>query len=251
MSESAIGTHVDGTTGELKSVQDDTAQEKNVQMGQRLRAARKAAKMSLREMARRVHLSPSFISQVELGRAAPSVGTLYAMVTELGLSLDSLMAEDAAPRDLESAGAVDPVNTASGGHSTISHAKGTGTVSQVVPLPEVGTLPGLQRANERPELYLGGVRWERLTPGDDPDVEFLRVTYPPGTESCPADNLMNHGGKEYIHILTGRLEVQVAFARQVIGPGDSLHFDSSIPHRLSNPHGETCVAIWFVMGRQL
>ncbi|MFC7616198.1 helix-turn-helix domain-containing protein [Actinokineospora soli] len=60
--------------------------------------------MSLREMARRVDLSPSFVSQVELGRAAPSVGTLYAMVAELGLSLDALMAGDPAPRSPFAAG---------------------------------------------------------------------------------------------------------------------------------------------------
>lgn len=225
----------------------DTAAQMNAQMGLRLRGAREGAGMSLREMARRVNLSPSFISQVELGRTAPSVGTLYAIVTELGLSLDSLMAEDVAPRNLESAA---PETDSVDERPEVSQARAGAPSSRVVPLPEVGSLPGLQRADERPELYLGGVRWERLTPDDDPNVEFLRVTYPPNTESCPADNLMNHGGKEYLHILSGKLEIQVAFARQVLGPGDSLHFDSSIPHRLSNPHTETCIAIWFVVGRQ-
>ncbi|EHY91137.1 helix-turn-helix domain-containing protein [Saccharomonospora azurea] len=218
------------------------------QLGQRLRAAREAANISLREMARRVHLSPSFISQVELGRATPSVGTLYAIVTQLGLSLDSLMAEHAAPSDLETRGATKKDRPEARKDDT-EPAAGEARTNDLVPLPEVGALPGLQRHDDRPELYLHGVRWERLTPTDDPDVEFLRVTYPPGTESCPADNLMNHGGKEYFHILSGRLEVQVAFARQVLGPGDSLNFDSSIPHRLSNPFDETCVAIWFVVGR--
>ena len=213
-------------------------------MGMRIRSAREAAGMSLRELARRVDLSPSFVSQVELGRTAPSVGTLYAMVTELGLSLDSLMTEGAAPRDLEN-----QADSTVDRHHSILRVMNSADSSSVVSLPEVGKLPGLQRANERPELHLGGVRWERLTPDDDPEVEFLRVTYPSGTESCPADNLMHHGGKEYFHILTGRLEVQVAFARQVLHPGDSLHFDSSTPHRLSNPYQETCVAIWFVTGR--
>ena len=214
----------------------DTARDKNAQVGLRLRAAREAAKISLREMARRVDLSPSFVSQVELGRAAPSVGTLYSMVTELGLSLDYLMAENGTPEAVDTGADAPPANP--------------DATSQVAPLPEVGSLPGLQRADQRPELHMNGVRWERLTPEDDPHVEFLRVTYPPGTESCPADNLMNHGGKEYLHILTGRLEVQVAFARQVLSSGDSLNFDSSIPHRLSNPYDEPCLAIWCVVGRQ-
>ena len=47
--------------------------------------------LSLRELASRVAVSPSFITQIERGKANPSVGTLYALVTELGASLDELM----------------------------------------------------------------------------------------------------------------------------------------------------------------
>jgi transcriptional regulator with XRE-family HTH domain len=221
-----------------------------VQLGNRLRRARAEAGMSLREMARRTDVSPSFISQVELGRATPSVGTLYAIVSELGLSLDSLMKEeeDHANEETATEGPGEPIAKAQA--ATVPHTASNPADGPVVPLPETGSLPGLQRANERPELWMGKVRWERLTPADDPAVEFLRVTYPPGTESCRPDNLMHHRGKEYIHILSGRLEVQVAFARQVMDAGDSLNFDSSTPHRLSNPYQEACVALWVVVGRQ-
>ena len=63
------------------------------QIGRRLREARTARGISLREMARRIKVSPSFVSQVERGKANPSVGTLYAFVGELGVSLDDLTAE--------------------------------------------------------------------------------------------------------------------------------------------------------------
>lgn len=225
--------------GEAVSVVVDDEAAVGTHLGQRLRAGREAADISLRELARRVNLSPSFISQVELGRATPSVGTLYTIVTELGLSLDTLMAEHEGAAEAGSGG----------GDVVRSVEHDAGPVAVLPVLPEVGSLPGLQRHDDRPELFLGGVRWERLTPEDDPTVEFLRVTYPPGTESCPVDNLMVHGGREYFHILSGNLEVQVAFARQVLNPGDSVNFDSSTPHRLSNPFDEPCVAIWFVLGR--
>jgi transcriptional regulator with XRE-family HTH domain len=67
-----------------------------IQLGMRLREARQSAKLSLRELARRVDVSASLVSQVELGRTTPSVGTLYALVSELGLSLDAVM-QDGAP----------------------------------------------------------------------------------------------------------------------------------------------------------
>src|SRR3954454_22935429 len=66
-------------------------------VGSRLRAERERQRISLRELARRLDLSASLISQVELGRATPSVGTLYASVSELGISLDEVF--DRAPID--------------------------------------------------------------------------------------------------------------------------------------------------------
>ncbi|MFD1210765.1 helix-turn-helix domain-containing protein [Arthrobacter sp. GCM10027362] len=203
------------------------------QLGERLRQARTDAKMSLREMARRVGVSASFISQVELGRATPSIGTLYSIVSELGLSLDSMMAgTDAAMSD-----PVVPVPV----------------LQEAVPSPAAVRrgegLPGFQAAADRPEIKVGGVRWERLTSQDDPLTEFLRVTYTAGSESCSPDNLMRHAGWEYLHVLSGKLNVQVAFNAQTLEAGDSLNFDSTAPHRLSNPYPEDCVAIWVVIGR--
>ncbi|MGO4249341.1 helix-turn-helix domain-containing protein [Paenarthrobacter sp. RAF54_2] len=212
-------------------------EEGRAQLGGQLRAARTKAKISLRELARRVGISASFMSQVELGRAVPSIGTLYTIVSELGLSLDSLMSG-------EHSGPAQQANDASAKAS----ANKLNGVSAFV--PPAGSLPGIQRASDRPEINMGGVRWERLTERADPLVEFLRVTYAPGSESCAADALMRHPGWEYIHILSGHLNVQVSFDGDVLGPGDSMNFDSNVPHRLSNTSGEDCIAIWAVVGRQ-
>ena len=62
-------------------------------MAANLRRRRVEADMSVRALARSVGVSPSLVSQIELGKANPSVGTLYAIVTELGLSLDQLFAD--------------------------------------------------------------------------------------------------------------------------------------------------------------
>ena len=72
-------------------------------MGDRLRGARRARGWSLRTLAARLQVSPSLISQVETGRARPSVSTLYAIASELGVSLDELLFVDAGSRDRESA----------------------------------------------------------------------------------------------------------------------------------------------------
>src|SRR5919106_6561661 len=57
-------------------------------IGPRLREERERARISQRELARRLGVSASLISQIESGQSKPSVSTLYAIVTELGVSLD-------------------------------------------------------------------------------------------------------------------------------------------------------------------
>jgi transcriptional regulator with XRE-family HTH domain len=193
-----------------------------VQLGQAIRGARERRAMSLRELARRVNVSPSFVSQVELGKANPSVGTLYALVAELGTTLDELIGDQpkGASEDL--------------GASPRSW-------------PRVET--PVQPAEGRKRVEMSGVVWERLTHDHDPYVDFLHVEYAPGSASCAPDQMMRHGGREYGHLLSGRLDVQVGFETYSLGPGDSIHFDSMTPHRLSNPYDEPCTAVWFVLER--
>jgi transcriptional regulator with XRE-family HTH domain len=193
------------------------------ELGRRLRAVRVARGMSLRAVAKLIDVSPSFVSQVELGKATPSVGTLYALVTALGLSLDDVMTEQPATTTTE----------------PTAGPPGWPRIDERV-----------QRASGRRTIRMSGVTWERLTPGDDPWLDFLAVTYEPGSASCPPDDLMRHGGREYGHIVRGRMLVQVGFETYDLHQDDSIHFDSLTPHRLSNPFDEPCEAVWVVVDRR-
>src|SRR5216117_833702 len=66
-------------------------------IGARLRAERERLGISLRELARRVGVSPSLVSQIELDRVNPSVGTLYALVTELGMTMSDVFGDSRGP----------------------------------------------------------------------------------------------------------------------------------------------------------
>ena len=59
-------------------------------IGTRLREERERVQISQRELARRIGLSASLISQIESGQSKPSVSTLYSIVTELGVSVDDV-----------------------------------------------------------------------------------------------------------------------------------------------------------------
>lgn len=199
------------------------------ELGSRLRAERVRQKIGVRELAREVGVSASMISQIELGRAQPSVSTLYAIVQHLGLSMDQLFQPDnghpphapaAEPQGGRRAGAHDP-------RSPVVHP------------------------SERPEIHLGsGVTWANLAPESWEDPSFLYATYDVGSESTPADALIRHGGREYGYVLEGRLGVTLGFRTYVLDPGDSIAFDSTTPHRLFNLDDRPTRALWCVIGRE-
>ena len=63
----------------------------NVSVGSLIRRERQKQGLSLRALARKVGVSASMLSQVETERTRPSVSTIYAIATELGLSIDALL----------------------------------------------------------------------------------------------------------------------------------------------------------------
>jgi transcriptional regulator with XRE-family HTH domain len=193
-------------------------------LGSRLREERERARISQRELARRLGVSASLISQIESGQSKPSVSTLYAIVTELGVSLDDVFRV----HDDE---------------LSIATAVGAESDSAVVARPVV-------HPTERHVVELdSGVIWERLTSHEHEDVDFLHVIYDVGGSSASDERLMRHPGREYGYVLSGRLGVQLGFERHELGPGDSIAFDSTTPHRLWNLGDEAVHGIWFVVGR--
>jgi mannose-6-phosphate isomerase-like protein (cupin superfamily) len=109
----------------------------------------------------------------------------------------------------------------------------------------------VQRAIDRQVIELdSGVRWERLTTESVPGIDFLYVVYQPGGESSPRDEMQRHAGREWGYVIAGDLHVTVAFDEHVLGPGDSIAFDSTVPHRFHNAGLEEVQAIWYVLGWQ-
>lgn len=192
------------------------------ELGRRLREARIAAGLGVRELARRVELSASLISQIELNRVAPSVGTLYAIATTLGISMDSLFGQAAHPV-AATRGAAPPARGADGAAAFV-----------------------LRAAERRRILLERGVCWELLTPRPEPGVEFLEVTYPIGAGGGGAHPIC-HRGRDYCVILAGTLVVQLGADELVLGPGDSLAFDASEPHRFANLGDVPVRSVWMVL----
>ena len=150
-------------------------------VGAQLRQKRSESGMSLRELARRVDVSASSVSQIETGRIQPSVRTLYAIVSELGLSLDEMF-ELVEPAEIPVAGA--------------SHA-----TDAAVDLQRAGAAP-VRSSAQRTVITLGlGVTVERLTAWADPSVDFVIAVYGRGSRSSAEDHPTPHSGRVFFEAL--------------------------------------------------
>jgi transcriptional regulator with XRE-family HTH domain len=188
-------------------------------IGERLRQERTKAGISQRELARRLGLSASMISQLESGMSKPSVGTLYAVVTELNLSLDRVIRGEDFHDEHRSS------------------------------LP-IETISPLVHPEDRQSIDLAsGVRWEELTATSEEGVDFLYATYEVGGASTPDASLMRHHGREYGYVISGTLGIEIGFQKYELNTGDSIAFDSTTPHRLFNKGDEPVHAVWCVVGR--
>ncbi|HXW78092.1 MAG TPA: cupin domain-containing protein, partial [Acidimicrobiales bacterium] len=212
-------------------------------LGARIREARAARRISVRQLARLVDCSASMISQIERGRAHPSVGTLYDISIALQISLDGLFSDNRCVRS-------QPRQAKPEEPSAALDAVATGLVDRVVAADAAGDLrssrqpdpraadsenPAILRKRNRRTLYLAhGVRWELLMPVPERSAEFMEVYYPPGGGSVEKGHAIRHNGREYGVIVEGMLSVQLGFEEYELEPGDSMAFDSAIPHRYWN-----------------
>ncbi len=199
-------------------------------IGERLVELRKRRKLSMRELAERSGASTSLISQVETGKTNPTVAKLQSLATALGVPVNYFFdPHDEPPLVPQPLGAAreDDASGAPLGNRVPVHSG--------VPLDVV-------RGHERETIELSdGVTWERLTPDGRVGIEFLEVTYEVNANSGP---LASHYGEEFIHVKQGALEVEFAFDRVVLAAGDSLVFDSTVPHRVTSVGDVPMKAIW-------
>jgi mannose-6-phosphate isomerase-like protein (cupin superfamily)/DNA-binding XRE family transcriptional regulator len=185
-------------------------------------------------------VSASFLSQLETGKAQPSVATLYSICGALDLSVDDLFASE--PVIIE-----DPVAVASStsvgavfGGVHLEEERSRVPVRRL----ESGRSPVVRPAERQVINLDSGVTWERLTATTGKESNFLFVRYEVGGSSTDG-NLIRHVGTEYWYVMRGVLDVVLGFETYRLNAGDAVSFSSTTPHRLVNSGSETVEAIWF------
>ncbi|WP_113703749.1 helix-turn-helix domain-containing protein [Nonomuraea lactucae] len=177
-------------------------------LGARIRAYRTMRQMTVRALAGEAQASPSFISQLERGQTSASVGMLRRIAQALGLTVAELFSED------------DEV-----GHRVVRRA-------------------------ERPALPTGpGARKYLISQRPLQNVEMYAGEFDPGAST--GDDPYTHGdSQEFFLVLRGEVVLWLGPAPEavahVLGPGDSVEFRTSVPHRVVNDGGEPAEVLWVV-----
>lgn len=173
-------------------------------LGERLRARRKELKLSMQAVANGAGLTAGFISQVERGLSTPSLGSLSSIAAILNLPLGELLDQQ------ETA----PAATSHKNRPSFSISEGA----------------------DKQELV-----YERLsTTFNHSRLHSVIVHEPPGHRYEP----ISHPGEELFYILTGTITIEIEGERSILGPGDSIHFDSYRTHSSWNHGPDTASFLW-------
>jgi len=173
----------------------------DLSLGAKIRQHRKARSLTLTELAEQCDISPSFLSQIERDQANPSVATLHTIAEVFGLTLATFFEKP----------------DRNNGY-----------------YPSAEISAKVVRADQRKILiYPGsGIRNELLSPDLKRDIQMMRVVIPPGADT--GDVPLVHEGEECGFVLQGQVEVWVGDEHFLLGPGDAIYQDSTVPHRSRN-----------------
>ena len=178
-------------------------------LGLRVRSARERAGVTLREVARRTGLSPSFLSQLERDQVSPSIASLKQVATALGIRVADVLAEASSGEGVVVRRAERPV-------WTLARAR----YEQLAPL-----------VPEEPDEPMGRAAGDGAAPAER-RMQPQLITFEPG--GSLGDHPVSHEGEEFGLVLSGRVECAIGEEVYLLEAGDSVCFDARRPHHTRN-----------------
>nr|WP_113869277.1 cupin domain-containing protein [Brenneria salicis]NMN93273.1 XRE family transcriptional regulator [Brenneria salicis ATCC 15712 = DSM 30166]RBP57918.1 XRE family transcriptional regulator [Brenneria salicis ATCC 15712 = DSM 30166]RLM28919.1 XRE family transcriptional regulator [Brenneria salicis ATCC 15712 = DSM 30166] len=175
-------------------------------LGMRLRHARLAQELTLKQLAQKVECSESLLSKLENEVATPSLAMLHRLAHALETSISDLMAENWV------------------------------TESPVLKPDQRRRKRFLQRNKQ------GGIDLENLTYHHKGGLLQGNIhIIEPGVAS---DGLIEHQGEEMGYVLTGEIALYLGEETHHLRAGDSFYFPSHIPHGYRNTGKTVAHVLW-------
>jgi transcriptional regulator with XRE-family HTH domain len=185
-----------GSGGKGKIMEEETDVEE-IRVGEKVKTLREKKGLSLKELAELTGFSAALLSQMENHLVSPSLGTMIKLAKALGVKVGDLLGET------------------EGEPFAIVRKDERKTVSRF--------------ASKEGVKY--GYSYESLGfEKKNRHMEPFIVTLEPATVKTSKTSV--HDGEEFIFVLEGAMEVILGNHTDVLYPGDSIYYDSSIPHRV-------------------
>jgi transcriptional regulator with XRE-family HTH domain len=185
-------------------------------LGENLRFIRLQKKLTLQELSQMSKVSKSQLSQIERNVSVPTVTKLQRIAEALNINFSNLL-----PQNGNSSNEADPAD---------NKDKSTG-ISVV-------------RKKERKKMIMPwGAMYEMLCPDLRRKIEFIYIHYPVGTK---VDGPYTHEGEECGVVLEGTFKGTFGDMEVILEPGDSIYYDSTIPHCWETIGDTEVRAIWAI-----
>ncbi len=176
---------------------EEEKESEDLRIGEKVRELREKKGLSLQDMANRTGYTSALLSQVENHLISPPLGALIKIAKALEVKVGTFFGEE--PRE--------------------SYA--------IVRRDERKHIS--RYASKEGVSY--GYSYESLGfDKKDRQMEPFLVTLEPAT--VKSEKLSTHDGEEFIFILEGEMEVILGGHKDVLHPGDSIYYDSTIPHKV-------------------
>jgi len=176
---------------------EEEKQFEEIRVGEKIKALREKKGLSLKELADLTGFSTALLSQMENHLVSPSLGTIIKMARALSVRVGDFLGET------------------EGEPYTIVRKEERKKVSRF--------------ASKDGVKY--GYSYESLGfEKKDRHMEPFIVTLEPATVKNAKTSV--HEGEEFIFVLDGEMEVILGNHTDILYPGDSIYYDSTIPHRV-------------------
>jgi quercetin dioxygenase-like cupin family protein/DNA-binding XRE family transcriptional regulator len=180
-------------------------------VGEKIKSVRIAKALSPAELARQSGISEADLARMEANELAPPLGAIINLAKALAVPVGDLFGDSGdSPFCIVRSDDGEAVSRFSS-----AYAKSCGYNYHGL---------GQQKKNRQMEPFL-----VTLNPKKEQDVLANR-----------------HSGEEFIYVLEGKVEVSLLDHKGILNPGDSIYYDSSVPHIISC-HGDTPAKILAVI----
>lgn len=179
--------------------------EQDNRLGIKIATLREAHHLSQEELAQRCSCDVETISGLEAGELPPSLAPLIKITRALGVRLGTLMDDDEA---------LGPAYIDSDQMEEVTRLKSLQTAS------DAGDLSYFSLAAGHPSRHM------------DPFI----ITVDPSNET--EHELVGHEGEEWLYGLEGCIEIEYGKEVYVLHPGESIYYDSIVPHQVRAHDGQ-------------